>query len=223
MSRPCRHITKHGSFHILRPPPSFQEHPSQHLHELLELLEDLGGIGSVRMVRHIQGRNNQFQQVMTAIPRWVQAMRAYKNAGPASGPQGPLDQCREDTPKASWLRRVISDGMLRIWLNKGKRAVSAHVSVEALFLRCSNTLTDGLTVTRLLFHALSRTSDVSIADMSAVDAATRVSNACVPPGRRGIGCAARLKALGEELIDQIWPSLSHFVRANIETPLFGLS
>ena len=42
------------------------------------------------------------------------------------------------------------------------------MSVEALFLRGSNTLTDGLTVTRLLFHALSRTSDVSTADMSAV-------------------------------------------------------
>ena len=64
-------------------------------------------------------------------------------------------------------QRVISDGMLRIWLNEGKRALSAHVSVEALFPRGSNTLT-GLTVTRLLFHALSRTSDVSIAGTSAV-------------------------------------------------------
>ena len=100
------------------------------------------------------------------MPRDVQAMRAYKNAGPASGPQGPLRTMPRRHSEGLLAQSVISDRMLRIWLSKGKRG--AHVSVEALFLRGSNTLTDGLTVTTLLFHALSRTFDVSTADMSAV-------------------------------------------------------
>ena len=39
--------------------------------------------------------------------------------------------------------------------------------VEALLLNGSNTRTDGLTVTKLLFHALSRTSDVSVSEKKA--------------------------------------------------------